>query len=72
MGHGVLLPEQSLRLDELCQVAGEMTDPERGAKKNPRAVIKILYYDGYPREFSLELSEKAIVSQEFKQKKPGI
>ena len=71
MGHGILLPNQSQRLDELCHVAGEMTDPERGSRKNPKAVIKIVYYDGFPREMSLELAEKLQVSEEFKQKKPG-
>lgn len=71
MGHGSLLDNQRTRLDELCSIAGEMTDPERGARKNPRAVVKILYYDGFPREMSLELSEKVIVPDEFKQKKPG-
>lgn len=71
MGHGTLLPEQSARLDELCQIAGEMTDPERGKRKNPRAVVKIAFWDGYPREFSLELAERTVVSEEFKQKNPG-
>ena len=71
MGHGVLLPEQSRRLDELCQVAGEMTDPERGARKNPKAIVRITYWDGFPREFSLELTERTVVSDEFKTKKPG-
>jgi len=71
MGHGVLLPSQQKRLDELCAVAGEMTDPERGLRKNPKAVIRIVYYDGFPREFSLELAEKTVVPEEFKQKKPG-
>ena len=71
MGHGVLLPEQSQRLDELCQVAGQMTDPERGARKNPKAIVRITYWDGFPREFSLELTERTVVSDEFKTKKPG-
>lgn len=71
MGYGVLLDNQRARLEELCTVAGQMTDPERGIRKNPRAVIKIVFYDGYPREMSLELAEKTIVPDEFKQKKPG-
>ena len=53
MGHGTLLETQLRRLNELCDVAGQMTDPDRGAKKNPRAVIKIIYADGYPREMGL-------------------
>ena len=72
MGHGVLLPLQTDRLNELCQIAGEMTDPERGSRKNPRATIRISYWDGFPREISLELSEKLQVSDEFKQKKSGV
>ena len=71
MGHGTLLPEQVSRLEELCRVASEMTDPDRGRKKNPKAIIKISFWDGYPREFSLELAERAIVSDEVKQKNPG-
>lgn len=71
MGHGNLLPNQLARLDELCTVAAEMTDPERGRKKNPKAVVKISFWDGYPREFSLELSERTQVSDEVKQKNPG-
>ena len=69
--HGTLLPEQYSRLEELIQVAGEMTDPERGKRKNPKAIITIAFWDGYPREFSLELSERCQVSEEFKTKKPG-
>ena len=72
MGHGTLLVNQEERLREMCNVAGEMTDPERGARKNPQAVIKIIYYDGYPREMSMELTEKVVVPDEFKPKKPGI
>ena len=72
MGHGTLLPNQSARLEELCSVAAEMTDPERGRKKNPKAVVRISFWDGYPREFSLELSERAQVSDELKQKNPGL
>lgn len=71
MGHGTLLPNQLSRLDELCSVAAEMTDPERGRKKNPKAVVRISFWDGYPREFSLELSERTQVSDEIKQKNPG-
>lgn len=71
MGHGQILDNQLKRLYELCDVAGQMTDPERGARKNPRAIIKIVYADGYPREMSLELAEKVTVPEEFKQKKPG-
>ena len=56
----------------MCNVAGEMTDPERGTRKNPKAVIKITYWDGFPRELSLELVEKTVVPDEFKQKKPGV
>lgn len=48
-----------------------MTDPERGKRKNPKAIVKIYFWDGFPREFSLELTEKTQVSEEFKQKKPG-
>ena len=70
--HGGLLDVQRVRLDELCKVAGEMTDPERGARKNPRAIVEIVFYDGYPREFSLKLAEKVAVPEEFKQKKPGL
>ena len=55
----------------MCKVAGEMTDPDRGLRKSPGAVIKIVYYDGYPRELSMELSEKVEVPDEFKKKKPG-
>ena len=69
--HGTLLPEQEERLSQLCSVAAEMTDPDRGKKKNPKAVVKIAFWDGYPREFSLELTERTQVSEEFKQKKPG-
>ena len=72
MAHGTLLPNQQSRLAELCEIAGQMTDIERGTKKNPRATIKIVYYDGYPREMSLELSEKMAVPDELKRKKPGI
>ena len=61
MAHGSLLPNQQARLEELCEVAGQMTDMDRGARKNPRAVIEIVYYDGYPREMSLKLSEKVSV-----------
>ena len=71
MGHGVLLENQILRLNELCDIAGQMTDPERGARKNPRAIVRILYTDGYPREFSLELAERAQVPDELKRKNPG-
>ena len=71
MGYGLLLDNQQSRLTELCMIAGQMTDIERGARKNPRAVIEIVYYDGYPREMSLKLSEKVSVPDEFKQKKPG-
>lgn len=70
--HGGLLDSQKIRLEELCSVAGEMTDPDRGHKKNPRAVVEIVFYDGYPREFSLKLSERTVVPDEFKQKKPGV
>ena len=66
MGHGTLLETQLRRLNELCDVAGQMTDPDRGAKKNPRAVIKIIYADGYPREMGLELLEKLPVPEEYK------
>ena len=72
MAHGTLLPNQESRLAELCEIAGQMTDIERGAKKNPKAIIRIVYYDGYPREMSLELSEKMAVPDELKRKKPGI
>ena len=71
MGCGTLLPSQTARLTELCEVAGKMTDPERGRKKNPRAVVKISFWDGFPREFSLELAERTVVDEEVKQKKPG-
>ena len=71
MGHGTLLPEQTARLQELCDVAAQMTDPERGRRKNPRAVVSISFWDGYPREFSLELAERTQVSEEVKTKKPG-
>lgn len=71
MAHGTMLPEQESRLQELCSVAAEMTDPERGLRKNPRAIVKITFYDGYPREFSLELAEKTIVKDELKRKNPG-
>jgi len=71
MGYGTLLPSQTARLNELCEVAGKMTDPERGRKKNPRAIVKISFWDGFPREFSLELAERTVVDEEFKQKKPG-
>ena len=71
MAHGTLLPDQAARLQQLLDVAGEMTDPDRGARKNPRAIIKISFWDGYPREFSLELAEKTIVIDEFKRKNPG-
>lgn len=71
MGHGMLLDNQYQRLAELCDFAGKMTDPDKGSRKNPRAIIKIVYADGYPREMSLELAEKVTVPDEFKQKKPG-
>ena len=71
MAHGTLLPNQETRLSEMMGIAAEMTDPDRGKKKSPKAVVKIAFWDGYPREFSLELSERTIVGDEFKQKKPG-
>ena len=70
MGHGTLLPNQRERLDELCEVAGQMTDIDRGGRKNPRAIIRIVYTDGYPREMSLELAEKVTVPDEYKRKTP--
>ena len=72
MGHGTLLPDQASRLAELCDVAAEMTDPDRGKRKNPRAIVRIAFWDGYPREFSLELTERTQVSDEVKQKNPGL
>lgn len=72
MTHGTILPEQLARLEEMCGIASQMTDPDRGSKKSPKATVKIVFWDGYPREFSLELAEKAVVPQEFKQKKPGV
>lgn len=71
MAHGTLLPDQHTRLEELCHVAAEMTDPDRGTKKNPRAIVKIAFWDGFPREFSLELAEKTVVNSELKRKNPG-
>ena len=72
MAHGTLLPEQTDRIEQMCSVAAEMTDPERGQKKNPKATVKITFWDGFPREFSLELTEKAPVPERVKQKSPGM
>ncbi len=66
----VLLPEKQARLDELFSAASEMTDPMK-SKRNVKAVVSVEFRDGYPREFSLALTERAPVSDEVKQKKPG-
>ncbi len=34
-----------------------MTDPERGSRKNPEAVVRVVFTDGYARRVSLELTE---------------
>lgn len=66
----VLLPEKQARLDELFSAASEMTAPEK-SKRNVKAVVSVEFRDGYLREFSLALTERAPVSDEVKQKKPG-
>ena len=66
----VLLPEKQARLDELFSAASEMTDPAK-TRRNLKAVVSVEFRDGYPREVSLALTERAPVSDEVKQKKPG-
>lgn len=56
--HGILSGNKAKRFEELCECAALMTDPEKGKKKSPRAVVRLWFVDGYPRDMSLELVEK--------------
>lgn len=66
MSHGVLLPNQEQKLQQLIQFAGETTDPDKGTRKSQRAVIEIEFYDGYPRTISLKITERLQVPEEYK------
>ena len=46
MTHGTILPEQLARLEEMCGIASQMTDPDRGSKKSPKATVMIVFWDG--------------------------
>ncbi len=56
--HSKLEGNKLTRFEEMCEVAAEMTDPERGSRKNPEAVVRVVFADGYARKVSLELTEK--------------
>ena len=56
--HGTLSGNKQKRFEELCECAGMMTDPDRGSRKNPRAIVRVVFVDGFARDMSLELVEK--------------
>jgi len=56
--HDKLTGNKAERFEELCECAAMMTDPERGKRKNPRAVVRVTFVDGFARDISLELVEK--------------